>query len=112
MKFSKAVHSTTGVLNYIHSDLWGPSKHPTLSGGRYFLTLIDDYSRKVWVFILKTKDESFERFKEWKAMVELQIGRNVKKLRTDNGWEFFKFDFEKFCQTEGIVRHKTVTYTP
>ena len=43
LKFSKSVHSTTGILNYIHFDLWGPSKHPTLAGGRYFLTLIDEF---------------------------------------------------------------------
>ena len=64
------------------------------------------------MFILKTKHEAFERFKYWKAMVELRSGRKVKKLRTDNGWEFVKYEFEKFCQTEGIVRHKIVTYTP
>ena len=54
----------------------------------------------------------FEKFKEWKVMVELQTGWKVKKLRTDNGWEFVKYDFEKFCQSEGIIRHKVVTNTP
>ena len=110
LKFNKVVHSTSGTLNYIHSDLWGPSKHPTLGGGRYFLTFIDDYSRKVWV--LKSKDEAFEKFKEWKTMVTLKTGKRIKRLRTDNGWEFVKHEFEKFCQQEGIIRHKIVVYTP
>ena len=64
----------------------GPSQHPTLGGGRYFLSLIDDYSRKVWVYILRSKDEAFQRFKDWKVSVEVQTGRKIKKLRTDNGW--------------------------
>ena len=62
------------------------------------MSLIDDYSRKVWVYILKSKEEAFQRFKDWKKLVEVQTGRKVKKLITDNGWEFVKTDFEKFCQ--------------
>ena len=58
------------------------------------MSIIDDYSRKLWVYILKTKDEAFKRFKDWKTMVEVQTGRKVKKLITDNGWEFFKQEFE------------------
>ena len=53
-----------------------------------FLTFIDDFSRKVWVFILKSKDETFEEFKQWKVMVDNQISRNLKCLRTNNGLEF------------------------
>ena len=64
LKFTRAVHSTIGILNYVHSDLWGPSRHPTLGGGRYFLSIIDDFSRKVWIYILKSKYEAFQRFKD------------------------------------------------
>ena len=94
LKFKRADNVTSGILNYIHSDLWGPSKHPTLGGASYFLSVIDDYSRKLWVYVLKTKEEAFQKSKDWKVMVEVQIGRKVKKLRTDNGWEFVKLEFE------------------
>ena len=50
-------------------------------GGMYILTMIDDYSRKIWVYIMKSKDATFEKFKEWKTLVEVQIGRRVKKLK-------------------------------
>ena len=84
LKFKKSVHTTTGILNYVHSDLWGPLRqHPTLDGGRYFLSIIDDFSRKVWVCILKTKDATFQKFKEWKTPVKVQTRRRVKKM-TDN----------------------------
>uniref|UniRef100_A0A5B6YZI2 GAG-pre-integrase domain-containing protein n=1 Tax=Davidia involucrata TaxID=16924 RepID=A0A5B6YZI2_DAVIN len=59
VKFSMAVHMTNGTLDYIHSDLWGPSKVPSKGGGRYMLTFIDDFSRKVWIYILKYKNEVF-----------------------------------------------------
>ncbi len=61
---------------------------PSLSGGRYFMTLIDDYSRNVWLYILKTKDQVVEKFKAWKALVENQSGRKLKALKTNNGLEF------------------------
>lgn len=73
--FGTAVHKTKGTLDYIHSNLWGPSRVPSLGGGRYMLTLIDDFSRKVWVFILKHKNEVFVKFKQWKALIEKQIGK-------------------------------------
>nr|XP_009596230.1 uncharacterized protein LOC104092345 [Nicotiana tomentosiformis] len=87
VKFSKKAEYKTGdKLDYIHSDLWGPNRVPSKSDARYFMTLIDDYSRMAWVYFLeKTKDEAFLTFVKWKTMVERQMERNVKRLRTDNG---------------------------
>ena len=53
VKFSTGVHRMRGTLDYIHSNLWGPSSVPSHSGARYMLTFIDDYSRKVWIYVLK-----------------------------------------------------------
>ena len=61
---------------------------------------------------MKTKDEAFQKFKQWKKIVEVQTGKKVKHLRTDNGWEFLKDEFKKFCLGEGLMRHTTVRYTP
>lgn len=69
--FPKAKHTTRGILDYAHSYLWGsPNVTPSLSGCKYFLTFIDDYSRRVWIYFLKTKDEVFQKFEEWKTLVE------------------------------------------
>nr|GEZ28521.1 retrotransposon protein, putative, Ty1-copia subclass [Tanacetum cinerariifolium] len=80
-------YTTQGVIDYVHSDLWGPSHVESLGGKRYFLSIADDYSRRVWVYILRFKHEAFEKFKEWKQLVENQTERTVKKLRTDNAIE-------------------------
>lgn len=112
VKFSSSVYKTREILNYVHSDLWGPSKTESFGGGRYFISIIDDCSRKVWVYILKSKDQAFQKFKDWKKMVELQTGKKVKKLRTDNGLEYLNEEFIKFCNDEGLVRHKTVPGVP
>ena len=64
VKFSTSFHTTKGILDYVHADLWGPSRKPSLGGARYMLTIIDDYSRKVWPYFLKTKDDTFAVFKD------------------------------------------------
>ena len=75
-------------LEIIHTDLCGKMKTPSLHNGYYFLTFIDDFTRKTWIYLLKTKDEAFEYFKEFKAMVEKQSGYIIKTLRSDRGGEY------------------------
>lgn len=62
--------------------------------------------------MLKTKAETFEKFKNWKILVEKQTDRKLKCLRTDNGLEFLNYEFKSFCEKEGIKRHLTVKGTP
>ena len=79
---------------------------------KYFMTMVDDFSRKVWVYLLKSKDEAFETFKTWKQLVENKTKKKIKVLRTDNGLEYLSDQFNKFCSNEGIIRHRTVASTP
>jgi 5'-3' exoribonuclease 2 len=111
-KFPKAVHQTKGTLDYIHSDCWGPARVESIGGHRYFLSIIDDYSRMTWIFVMKHKSDAFGKFKEWKTLVENQTGKKVKRLRTDNGLEFCSSEFDEFCKDQGIARHHTVRHTP
>lgn len=112
VKFGTAVHNTKGILDYVHTDVWGPSKNESLGGNRWFVTFIDDFSRRVWVYMMKHKDEVLDIFLKWKKMVETQTGRRVKTLRSDNGGEYTSDPFFEVCQDEGIKRHFTVRKTP
>uniref|UniRef100_A0A2N9GKI3 Integrase catalytic domain-containing protein n=1 Tax=Fagus sylvatica TaxID=28930 RepID=A0A2N9GKI3_FAGSY len=112
VRFKTATHKTKGILDYVHSDIWGPVRTPSKGGAQYFMSFIDDYSRKTWVYFLKNKSEAFAKFKIWKAEVENQTGRKIKCLRTDNGTEYRDGDFLKFCEEYGIKRHFTVRKTP
>ncbi|GKF77250.1 retrovirus-related pol polyprotein from transposon TNT 1-94, partial [Tanacetum coccineum] len=58
------------------------------------------------------KHEAFGKFKEWKHLVENQTGRTAKKLRMDNGLEFYNREFEQLCIESGIARHLIVAGTP
>lgn len=84
VSFKKSIHKTKSILDYVHSDLWRPSNVPSLGGNRLFMSIIDDFSRKVWLYILITKDQVFGKFKEWKALVENQTAKKLKKLKTNN----------------------------
>jgi len=70
----------------------------------YYVSFIDDFSRNTWIYFLKKKSEVFDRFKEFKALVENQIEKKIKLLRIDNGGDFCGKQFEEFCKKYGIAR--------
>ena len=100
------------ILDLIHSDVSGRMSSPSLSGYLYYVLFIDDYSRKTWIYFLKTKGEVFKRFQEFKALVENQTGKKIRCLRSDNGGEYTSNDFDDYCVREGIRREMTVAYNP
>ena len=102
MKFGTAIHNTEGILDYIHLDMLEPSKTPSLGGKHYFVTFVDDFSRRVWVYTMKTKDEVLGIFLKWKNMVENQTGKKIKRLRTDNGGEYKSDPFFDVYSQHGI----------
>ena len=73
VQFKTSTHKIEGILDYVHSNIWGPSKVVSIGGSRYYMSLIDDYSRKVWVYFLKNKSDAFAKFKKWKAKVETKL---------------------------------------
>ena len=81
--------------------------HQSLDDALYFVSFIDDSTRKVWAYPIRTKDQVFSIFSDALAMVENQSGRKLKCLRTDNGGEFKSEEFVKFCRECGIRREYT-----
>ena len=108
MSFFKVKHRSQGTFDYISSDMWGPLRVPSIRGKCYMLTFIGDFSHKVWVYLLRQKNETFSMLKKFKALVENQKGRKIMKLRTDNGLEFVESEFDGFCAVNGIVSQKTL----
>ena len=79
--FLKSDTKTKGTLELIHSDVCGPIPSISLSGYEYYVTFIDDYSRKTWIHFLKNKSEVFEKFKELKALIKNQSEKRIKTLK-------------------------------
>ena len=84
----------------------------SLSGCLYYVLFIDDHSWKSWIYFLKAKSETFDKFKGFKALIENQIGRHIRILRSDNEGEYESNEIDDFCREAGIKKELTVSYNP
>lgn len=99
-------------MELVHSDICGPINPSSNGGKRYIITFTDDFSRKTWVQFLREKSEALAAFKNFKVLVENEVGKPIKVLRTDRGGEYNSGEFDTFCKTHGIKRQLTTAYTP
>jgi hypothetical protein len=76
--FTKKSERSKDLLGLVHSDVCGPMSISARDESRYFVTLIDDFSRYGYVYLMRYKSESFEKFKEFKPEVENQLGKKIK----------------------------------
>ena len=117
-KQTRSVHqninsdSSTQPLDLVHTDVCGPMPTRSLGGALYFVTFIDDATRKVWVYPIKGKGDVYPIFRKWLASVETEKGIKLKALRSDNGGEYTSHEFRDFCESRGIRREFTAPYTP
>ncbi|CAI7868975.1 unnamed protein product [Closterium sp. NIES-53] len=113
LPFSSGTRSAKALLALVHMDVVGPMRAPSLSGRRYFLTIVDDHTRAVWMYPLKTKgEEAATVVKEWMPRAQRESGHKVKVIRTDNGGELIGADFEAVLEKKGIQHLLTVPYNP
>ncbi|CAI7789812.1 unnamed protein product [Closterium sp. NIES-54] len=111
--FSSSTGPAKAPLALVHMDVVGPTRAPSLSGSCYFLTIVDDHTRAVWVYPLKTKGEvAAAVLKEWMPRAQRESGHKVEVIRTDNGGEFIGADFEAVLKKKGIQHQLTVPYNP
>jgi hypothetical protein len=112
VRFPFSATREKGILELIHNDVFGPVLVPSLGKSVYYVSFIDDFSRNTWIYFLRKKSEVFDKFKEFKALVENQTEKKIKVLRTNNGGEFCGNEFKEFYKKCGIARKKTTPYTP
>ncbi|UYV79479.1 hypothetical protein LAZ67_17002785, partial [Cordylochernes scorpioides] len=117
-KSTKAPHKNLGnirskqTLELIHTDICGPMPVKSTGGNRYFPSFVDDFSRRITVYLLKNKDEVLKHFDIYRATVERQTGNKIKVLRSDNGLEFCNREFQDKLQKLGIKHERTNVYSP
>ena len=107
-----AQNRSSAPLELVHSDVHGPLPVRSRHHYRYWITFIDDFSRFWAVLPLKDKSGAFAAFKQFKALVEKQLGRPIKALRDDKGGEYMSTEWESFCSANGIQRQHTVRAEP
>ena len=84
---------------------------PSRSGKKYFITFINDCTRYCYVYLLNSKDEAIDAFKQYKIEVENQLNKKIKMIRSDRGREY-EFPFQEICLENGIIHQMTAPYTP
>jgi Integrase core domain len=110
--FSKKGERTSDLLVLIHTDVFGPMSTYTRNNDRYFITFTDDYSRYDYVYLMRHKSESFEKFKEFRTEVENQLNKIIKALRLDREDEYLSYEFTMYLKECGIVSQLTPPETP
>ncbi|KAI3698995.1 hypothetical protein L2E82_42959 [Cichorium intybus] len=101
-----------GLLDIIHTDVCGPFRSTTKDGTRFYVMFTDDFSRYGYIYLIKHKSDTFEKFKEFKNEVENQLGRKIKMLRSDRGGEYLSIEFLDYLKECRIVSQLTPPRTP
>lgn len=108
--FPISENKAAAIFQLIHCDLWGPYRTPTFCGARYFLTIVDDYSRAIWLYLLVDKTEVSRCLHQFLAMVARQFNTQVKTIRSDNGTEFTCM--RPYFHDHGIIHETSCAGTP
>ena len=91
------------LLELVHTDVCGPMSTQAKGGYEHFITFTDDYSRYDYVYLMRQKSKAFEKFKEFRAEVENQLGKHIKTIRSDRSGEYLLGDFKYYLTQNGIV---------
>lgn len=110
LSFPDSSHNAKEIFDLIHCDVWGPYRTTAFCGSRYFLTIIDDKSRAVWLYLLPAKTAVSQQIKDFMLLVERQFSKKIKTLRSDNGTEFMCLT--RFFKEQGIVHETSCVHTP
>jgi hypothetical protein len=109
LPFTNFVHITAVPFELIHCDIWGPYHVPTLDNQKYFLTIVDDFTRCTWVFLMKQKSETVSLIQSFFTLIKTQFSATIKKIRLDNGLEFH---MPSFYVQHGTLHQKSCVGTP
>jgi hypothetical protein len=100
------------VFELIHTDVCGPFPNKSYGGSKYFLTIIDDFSRFSWVFFLIRKSDTSITLRTFFNYAERQFGKKIKRIRSDNGGEYISNELKDFFLTIRVIYELTLPYGP
>ena len=112
VQYSPQPYKPSKPFHLIHSDVWDPSRVPNLTGGRWFVTFIDDHTRVCWVYLMREKSEVSTIFKQFHKSITNIFQSSIHILRTDNGREYFSEELNQYLVEHGILHQSSCTSTP
>ncbi|KAL2926306.1 Retrovirus-related Pol polyprotein from transposon RE1 [Bienertia sinuspersici] len=112
LSFPVSSSHTNKCFQLLHVDIWGPYRAKTHDNCSMFLTVVDDFSRHTWVFLLKNKTEVVPVLSQFAVYVQVQFGTKIMSIRTDNAQELCEGDLKHFYLTNGIIHQTSCRDTP
>jgi hypothetical protein len=110
LPFSASTRISMTPLELVHTDLW-TSPIPSISGCRYYIIFVDDFSRYTWLYPLHNKSEAYDSFLKFQTLVETQFSCKIKQLQSDGGGEFTSLRFQQHLSKNGTIHRKTCPHT-
>lgn len=110
--FPTSISRASAPLDLIHSDLCGPMPNTSITGNKYMLLFIDDYSRYTFLYYIADKASTITKFHIFKTQVENHMDRRIKCFRSDNGGEYTSLEFKLLCEEAGIRHEFTIPDHP
>ena len=109
LSYTVSNNRASNKFDLLHLDIWGPFSTHSVHGHRFFLTIVDDFTRFTWIILLKSKAEVQNRIKSFVSFAQTQFNTKVKAIRSDNGTEFLMSDF---YLSHGIIHQTSCPETP
>lgn len=100
------------AFELVHTDIWGPYNISTRKKFSYFLTIVDDYSRMTWIYLMQHNSDFLKTLELFNNFVQNKFSSSIKVLRSDNAREFDDVECKKFFQAQGIVHQTSCNYRP
>ena len=99
-------------LELLHADICGPISPCTLAGNKYFLLIVDNSTRWMWLYMLEAKSDAFEAFKKFKFLMENKTEYKIRRFRRIEVVSSYLQSSLNFAKKKGIERHLTAPYSP
>ncbi|XP_075086032.1 uncharacterized protein LOC107767711 [Nicotiana tabacum] len=113
LPFPDSSIQTTKPFQLIYIDTWGPYNSPTYNGSKYFLTIVDDFSRATWTHLMGAKSNAFDLLKAFIAMTEIHFQLKVQTVRSNNALELGSSTVgSAYFSEKGIIHQTLCPHTP
>lgn len=112
LPFPTIHNKTVTLFELVHKDVWCPYRQCTYNGYKYFLTIVDNYSRMTWIYLMRMKSDVFLLIKSFLILVKNWFDANIKIIRSDNGLEFFNSQCSTLFTSVGILHQNFCVQTP
>ena len=112
LSFNHSSIKSVSPFELLHLDTWGPYKSATHSTCHLFLTIVDDFTRCTWIYLMKYKSDASSVFQSFYSYVFNQFNALIKTIRSDNAPDLCEGPMKIFLTSKGISHYKTCRDTP